>query len=352
VELEQFFLNNINKILEYLDQDILTIYIRRTVDALIAGYFLVDKFADTAQLRLADWPPESGICLGFRCNGLYIYENEIGIEGASMKLASPLPISYIIYRLAKSIVSLNKEDILELYLGIFSWLVDNCTVRCEDPADILGELEVRRGLSLPFPDRPLGEALSLSTLPLLPGVLGRGVKEDRPLRSLDQRRVLDILDEALGLVYEAGFYPAIADKGLRYVPAGMEPATRAVELEALLAGFTPDSQGVASYVDNLAKIIDDIIKSHRNNIININNVFYIYKLINYLPYFSRLRDVLVIRADVGRGFVASFIAPLKEGQRLKAVMEGLGDIQHVAYDSSVLAFVPRDRWPEVASKLR
>ncbi|AEA11865.1 hypothetical protein TUZN_0368 [Thermoproteus uzoniensis 768-20] len=352
MELEQFFLNNINKILEYLDQDILTIYIRKTVDALVAGYFLMNKFADTAQLRLADWPPESGICLGFRCGGFYMYENEVGVEGSSIKLPTPLPISYIIYKLARSIISLNKDDILELYLGIFSWLVDNCTLRCEDPVELVGELETRRGFSLPFPDKPLGEALSLLTLPLLPGVLGRGIDEDKPLRALDQRRMLDVLDEALGRVYEAGFYPAIADKGLRYIPTEIEPTGRIIELEALLAGFTPDSQGVISYVDNLTKILDEITKSYQNNIINISNTYYIYKLMNYLPYFSKLKDILILRADIGKGFVASLIAPLKESQRLRAIADRLNDIQYIAYDSSILVFVPRDRWPEVVELIK
>lgn len=352
MELEQFFLDNINKILEYFDQDILTIYTRRTVDAFIGSYFLVEKFADTAQVRFVDWPPEGGMCLGFKCDGFYINENEVGIGGSSIRLEAPLPISYIIYKLTKSITNISKEDILKLYIGAYSWFVDNCVYKCNEPTDFVNEIETKTSFSIPFPDKPLGEALSLTTLPLLPGVLGRGLKEDRPLRSIDPRRLLDILDEALGLVYEYGFYPALADKGIRRVPVDADIATRSVEIEALLAGYAPDTQGISLYVESLAKIIDDIIRNYNSNIININNVFYIYKLMNYLPYFSKLKDILILRADVGRGFVASFIAPLKETQKLKDVAERVKDMQTINYETSIIAFVPKDRWPEVITSAR
>ncbi|MEZ0248785.1 MAG: hypothetical protein ABWJ97_05880 [Thermoproteus sp.] len=352
MELDQFFLDSINKILEYLDQEILTIYIRRTVDAFIAGYFLLDKFADTAQLKIADWPPDAGICLGFRCDGFYVNENEVGIEGNVFKLKSPTPISYTIYKLTKLITTTNRDDLLKLYIGIYSWLVDNCTTRCNDPMDIITELGARQELSLPFPEAPLGRSLSLTTLPILPGVLGRGVKEDRPLGSLDPKRVVDILDEALGAVYEAGFYPALADKWLRYVPEGFDIATKAVELEALLAGFTPDANGVESYVELLSKTLENIL-NNRSNIININNIFFIYKLSNYLPYFIKIKGLVALRAETNRGFVTSLIAPFKEAQRLRGLAERLKELGHIIeFESSILIYVPRDKWPEASRLLQ
>ncbi|MEM0182649.1 MAG: hypothetical protein QXP98_06145 [Thermoproteus sp.] len=312
----------------------------------------MDKFADTAQLKLADWPPDAGICLGFKCDGFYINENEAGIEGNAFKFQSPTPISYAIYKLAKLILTTNRDDLLKLYIGIYSWLIDNCVVKCNDPMDIIAELGARQELLPPFPEAPLGRSLSLMTLPILPGVLGRGVKEDRPLRSLDPKRVVDVLDEALGAVYEAGFYPALADKWLRYVPEGFDIATKAVELEALLAGFTPDVNGVESYVELLSKSLENILNS-KSNIININNVFFIYKLSNYLPYFMRIKEFIALRAETSRGFVTSLIAPLKETQKLKGLAErlrGLGQV--IEFESSILIYVPRDKWPEISRLLQ
>ncbi len=351
MELEQFFLDNINKILELLDQDIISLYAKRTVDALVGGYFLIEKFADTAQLKLTDWPPEAGICLGFKCDGLYISENEIGIGGSLIRLETPMPISYVIYKLTKTITNMSKDDILKLYIGIYSWIVDNC-YKCNEPADILSEVETELGISLPFPDKPLGKALSLTTLPLLPGVLGRGLNEDKPLERVDAKRLLDVLDEALGMVYDYGFYPALVDKAIRRVPIGVDIATRIVQIEAMLAGYTPDATGVSLYVESLARTLDEITRNYNTHIININNVFYMYKIMNYLPFFMKLRDILILRADVGKGFVVSLVAPFKEGHRLKNVAQGIKGVQTVAYESSILALVPRDLWPEVEALAR
>lgn len=345
MELEKFILDNINKILEYFDQDIITIYVKRTVDAYVAGYYLAEKFGNTAQVKILDWPPESGICIGFKCNGLYLHENEVGIDDATLELPSPTPLSYLAFKLAKSISSIDKNEALKLYIGIYSWLVDNCDIRCEEPMDIISEIGAVRKFSLPFSNKPLGEALANSTLPILPGVIGRGIKESKTLEEVGER-ILDILDEVLGAVYDAGFMPAIADKAIRYVPPEVDIATRAQEIELIVANAIDD-------IKNHIKYIVELLEQQKNNIIQTNNVFYAIKLGGYLAYSTKIKGVVVLRADVGRGFAASVVFPYKERQKVQTLLEKAKSLgQTTAYSWGFLIYLPRDKWPDLLELIK
>ncbi|MFB6490024.1 MAG: hypothetical protein TU35_002050 [Thermoproteus sp. AZ2] len=343
--LEKFFLENIPKILEYLDQDVLVIYSKRTVDALVASYFLMEKFAGTAVVKVVDWPPESGICVGFVCDGLYLQENRVGVDDAKAELERPTSLSYLAYKLAKSVEALKREDVMKLYIGVYSWSVDNCDFKCEGLDDMLAEVGGRLSLAFPYPDQPLGKSLALSTLPMLPGVLGRGVNAEKPLRAMRLEEIVDALDEALGLVYDKGFSTQIADKGLRQIPDDFDVATAALELEAHLAGFV--GGGVANaekYVELLAEALEGALRAGE---VSLGNPFLAIKLGHYLPYYKGSRPI-VLRADAGSGFVVSVALPLRMRERLKALAERIAPLgQTTAYYTHVLAYIPRDRWPEL-----
>lgn len=347
MELDRFFFENIAKILEFLDQDIITIYIKRTVDSLAAGYYLAEKFASTAQLKIADWPPDSGICLGFTCDGFYLHENKVGVGDAALELERPMPVSYLVYKLAKSMAALERGDLLKLYIGVYSWLVDNCEYKCEGFDDMLNEVGGRLSLAFPYPDAPFGKSLALTTLPVLPGVTSRGLKVEKPLKLMKPAEILDALDEALGIVYEGGFDTAVGDKGLRIIPGDLDVATKALELEAHLAGFVGGGlENSERYVEFLSKSLEDAARASPAAVLP--NPYFVIKLGHYLPYYNKFKGPLVLRADVGRGFVASVVLHRKAQDRLGRMARraaGLGQITQ--YPTHVLVYATRDKWPEL-----
>ena len=97
---KNFIIDHIDRVLEYLKQNPLTIFVRRSVDAYMAAYALAAALGETTHVAVADWPPQRGVCVGFRCDGFYIAEGEAGVDDAKLAV-EPTSLSHMAVRKAR-----------------------------------------------------------------------------------------------------------------------------------------------------------------------------------------------------------------------------------------------------------
>ncbi|MFN3804027.1 MAG: hypothetical protein ACK4SY_03125 [Pyrobaculum sp.] len=328
---KNFVINYVDRILEYLKQNPLVIYARRSVDAYMSAYALAVVFGETTQVSVVDWPPPGGVCIGFKCGGFYITEREVGVEG-ERHVVDFTSLSHLTALVIQTLAPL-EEVRKALYIGHYAWSVDHCDYRCLFPKELMRGDE---RLAVVFPHLyrlPIRRAMSLSTLPIIPGVTGR-------LSELKQEDALSALDWALGVVATEGFHTAVLDKAIRPLPPDFNPADYAQRVEADLAGFL--NKDVEQYVSNLAETFYAVLKKER--IATIQNPSYIYKLPPYLAHYLKL-PWLVLKYESARGVSAAVIPPLERRGRLKALREAFEEVgQVLEYPTHLLVFMEPGRF--------
>ncbi|AAL64951.1 hypothetical protein PAE3484 [Pyrobaculum aerophilum str. IM2] len=337
MDIKNFIIDNIDRILEYLKQNPLYIYARRSVDAYLAAYSLAASLGETAQVAVVDWPPQVGICIGFKCEGLYITERGIGLDD-KVYTSDFTSMSHIVAHIITSLSPLEEDVYKALFIGHYSWSVDYCEYKCPPPR------ELNRGdekLAIVFPfvgELPANKALPLSTLPIIPGVTGRefdSVPEDE----------IRLLDWALGAVASEGFHTAILDKAVRYYSPEIKAADVAERLEADLANFI--DKGVEVYVSNLAENFYMILKKVKEDVIPVQNPFYIYKIPPYLSYYMKLANYVALKYDAPRGYVIALIPPFGEKAQLKTVASALAELgQVLEFPTHIVAYIESNKYTD------
>ncbi|ABP51520.1 MULTISPECIES: hypothetical protein [Pyrobaculum] len=339
MDVRNFIIENIVRLLEYLKQNPLYVYTRRSVDAYLAAYALVASMGETAQVAVADWPPRAGICIGFKCDGFYITERGVGIDD-KFHASGFTSISSLVASIITSISPLDEGVHKALYIGHYSWSVDYCDYKCPLPP------ELARGdeqFAVVFPlveEYPLGKALSLSTLPLIPGVTGR----EFDLASLPAD-FLAVLDWALGVVASEGFHTAILDKAIRHHSPAIRAATLAEKLEADLAGFV--NRELETYVASLAESFYNVVKRVKDGVVPLPNPFYVYKLPPYLSYYLKLSNWVALRYETTRGYIAALVPPHGQNARLRKIAEELSEIgQVLEFPTHVIVYIEVGRYAD------
>ncbi len=324
---KNFVADRVERVLEYLKQNPLVIYVRRSVDAYMAAYALTVVFGETTHVSLVDWPPASGVCVGFKCDGFYLTESEVGIDGERYNV-SYASLSHLAAVIIKTLSSL--EDVRNaLYVGHHSWSVDYCEYKCPLPEE-LSTGDEKLAVVLPNIDKSIKKALASSTLPIIPGVTGRQheVELDNPITWLDW---------ALGVTAVEGFHTSILDKAIRPHPQGFNPADYAQRIEADLAGFT----NVEDYVSNISEVFYTVLKVGDTQVYN---SFYVYKLPPYLSY-AKTNKWITLRYEAGRGYVVAVVPPLSRRSGLKAAAGVFQDVGHVlTFSTNLVVFVESGRY--------
>jgi hypothetical protein len=337
VSIKNFIIDHVDKFLEYLKQNPLRIYSRRTVDAYLAAYALARALGETVHVDVVDWPPREGVCIGFKCQGMFITEWEIGIDDEIYKTEFS-SISHLATHIITSLLPLEDDVYKALFIGHYAWSVDYCDYKCQLPR------ELSRGgerLSIVFPfmeELPIERALPLSTLPIIPGVTGRVFK------SLPGDAV-EILDWMLGIVASEGFHTAVLDKAIRYYSPDIKAPDIAERLEADLANFI--GKEIDEYVSNLAETFYTIIKRIKDGVVAVQNPFYIYKLPPYISHYMRLVNWVALRYDASGGHLIALIPPHTQRAQLKstaAIFAELGQV--LEYPTHLLIYVEAGKYTD------
>lgn len=340
MDFKNFVINHVDRILEYLQQTPLVVHARRSVDAYLAAYAVISTFGETAHVSLVDWPPQSGVCIGFKCDGLYVTEREVGVDGEVYKTEFT-SLSHLTYVLLRTLSPVGEGVKKALHIGHYSWSVDHCEYRCQFPQELLIGDEK---LSVAFPytgRRPPRDALVNSTLPIVPGVFGREVHPP-------SGDYVNLLDWALGVVVSEGFHTAVLDKAIRPYSPSVAPADAAVEFESVLAGFP---YNVDVYIANLADSFYTSLKKTKDGDVTVHNPFYVYKLPPYLSYYLKLPKPFVLKFETSRGYVAAVTAP--RGETLKKAAAVAGEFGQVLELSTYLVvYVEKSRYGEFFEKIR
>ncbi|MEM1787762.1 MAG: hypothetical protein QW085_04120 [Pyrobaculum sp.] len=337
MDFRNFIINHVDRVLEYLEQSPLVVYTRRTVDAYLAAYAIISTFGETAHVSIVDWPPESGFCMGFKCNGLYITEWEVGVDDSVYKTEFT-SLSYLTYVLLSTLSPVDDKVKKALYIGHYSWGVDLCEYKCPIPSELLiGDERLR--VVFPFIDqRPPLHAIVNSTLPIVPGAFGRATTP--PLEDS-----IAVLDWALGTAAAEGFHTSVVDKAVRLYSPTVKPAEAAVGFEAILAGFIND---IDKYIVNLMDNFYTVLKNIKDRDVAISNPFYIFKIAPYISYYLKLSKPAVLRFDTPRGRVAAIVAP--RGVKLKkAELEDFGYV--LEFPTFLVIYVERARYAELLERV-
>jgi hypothetical protein len=337
VDIRNFVIDHVDRFLEYLKQNPLRIYSRRTVDAYLAAYALAYALGETVDVDVADWPPREGVCVGFKCQGMYITEWEIGVDDKIYRTEFS-SISQLAAHIITSLLPLEEEIYRALFVGHYAWSVDYCEYKCQLPR------ELSRGgerLSIVFPfmeELPIERALTLSTLPIIPGVTGR-VFDSLP------GDAVRILDWVLGVVASEGFHTAVLDKAIRYYSPDIKAPDIAERLEADLANFI--GKEIDVYVSNLAETFYTVIKRARDGVVAVQNPFYIHKLPPYISHYMKLVNWVALRYDASGGHLIALIPPPGQRAQLKsaaAVFAELGQV--LEYPTHLLVYVEAGKYAE------
>lgn len=344
MDFKNFVIDHIDRVLEYLKQNPLIIYTRRSVDAYLATYALIEAFGETAQLSVVDWPPKSGICIGFKCEGMYITEREVGIDNDRYNVEFT-SISHLVAIIIQSLSPLEEHIHRALYAGHYSWSVDYCEYKCPIPKELLKGDE-KLAIVFPFLDTlPVEKALSLSTLPILPGITGRGAENSKSIASMSSEEAVSLLDRALGVVYNEGFHTAVFDKAIKPYSFTYKPADIAIRIEADLAGFI--NRDISVYVSNLAETFYLLLKKIKDSVITIQNPFYIYKIPPYLSYYMKLTEWIILKYETTRGFILAVIPPMNKRDMLKNFANVLSEIgQTLVFPTHFIAYIESDKYAD------
>lgn len=344
MEFRNFVIDHIDRVLEYLKQNPLVIYVRRSVDAYLAAYALAAALGETVHVCVADWPPQRGVCVGFRCDGMYITEGEVGIDD-SRYTSDFTSLSYYAAVIIQTLSPLEEHIHKALYVGHYAWSVDYCEYKCPVPKEI-SKGDERLAVVFPFLDTmPARRALSLSTLPVVPGVTGRQVEDGKLLASMTPEEVVSLLDWALGAVANEGFHTAILDKAIRPYSPAFKPVDVAVRLEADVAGFI--DKEVDIYVSNFAESFYMVVKRVKENIVTLQNPFYVYKIPPYLSYYLKLNDWVALRHETSRGSLIAVVPPLSQRTRLKKVAEDFSTVgQTLIFPTHVVVYVESGKYAD------
>jgi hypothetical protein len=344
VEFRNFVIDHIDRVLEYLKQNPLTIYARRSVDAYMAAYALAAALGETVHVAVVDWPPQGGVCVGFRCDGMYITESEVGIDESKYS-GEFNSLSYYAAVIIQTLSPLEEYIHKALYVGHYAWSVDYCEYKCQFPREIL-KWDERLSVVFPFLDSlPARKALSLSTLPVVPGVTGRQVEDGKLIGSMTQEEVLSLLDWALGAVFNEGFNTAILDKAVRPYSPAFRPADLAARLEADVAGFVDKEIDV--YVFNFAETFYTVLKRVKEGVVSVSNSFYVYKIPPYLSYYLKLSDWVALRHETPRGSVIAVIPPPGQRTGLKKMTEALAEVgQTLQFPTHLVTYVESGKYAD------
>jgi hypothetical protein len=344
VSLKSFVINHVDRVLEYLKQNPLVIYARRTVDAYLAAYALLSALGETAQVAVVDWPPEGGVCVGFKCEGMYITEREVGIDGDA-HASEPTSLSHHAASVIHTLVPVDEEVRRALYVGHYAWSVDYCEYGCALPRE-LARGDERLSVVFPFMDRlPARKALSLSTLPVLPGITGREAEDSKPAAEMTREEAIDLLDWALGVVASEGFHTAILDKAVRPYSPAYRPADVAVRVEADLAGFV--DRDVDVYVSGLAEALYSTLRRLRDGVITVQNPFYLHKIPPYLSYCLRLVDWVAVKYETARGFAIALVPPPGRRGSAGAAARALAELgQVLELPTHLVVYVPTNKYTD------
>jgi hypothetical protein len=344
VEFRNFVIDHVDRVLEYLKQNPLTIYTRRSVDAYLAGYALAAALGETVHVALVDWPPRDGVCVGFRCNGMYITEGEVGVDDSRYS-GEFNSLSYYAAVIIQTLSPLEEHIHKALYVGLYAWSVDYCEYKCQFPKE-MSRWDERLSVVFPFLDSlPARKALSLSTLPVVPGVTGRQVEDAKLIDSMTREEVLSLLDWALGAVFNEGFHTAILDKAVRPYSPVVKPADIAARVEADVAGFV--DKEIEVYVSNFAETFYTVLKRVKEGIVPVPNSFYVYKIPPYLSYYLKLSDWVALRHETPRGSVIAVVPPLGKRAGLKKMAEALAEVgQTLQFPTHLVAYVESGKYAD------
>jgi hypothetical protein len=344
VEFRNFVIDHVDRVLEYLKQNPLTIYTRRSVDAYLAAYALAAALGETVHVALVDWPPRDGVCVGFRCNGMYITESEVGVDDSKYS-GEFNSLSYYAAVIIQTLSPLEEHVHKALYVGHYAWSVDYCEYKCQFPKEIL-RWDERLSVVFPFLDSlPAKKALSLSTLPVVPGVTGRQVEDAKPISSMTREEILSLLDWALGAVFNEGFHTAILDKAVRPYSPVVKPADVAARVEADVAGFV--DKEIEVYVSNFAETFYTVLKRAKEGIVPVPNSFYVYKIPPYLSYYLKLSDWVALRHETPRGSVIAVVPPPGKRASLKKMAEALAEVgQTLQFPTHLVAYVEGGKYAD------
>ncbi|MEZ0319577.1 MAG: hypothetical protein ABWK05_06270 [Pyrobaculum sp.] len=338
-----FIIDHVDRVLEYLKQNPLLIYARRSVDAYAASYALAQSFGETTHVAVVDWPPQRGVCVGFKCDGFYITEWEVGIDDKTYKTEFT-SISHLTAVLIQALAPLEEDVHKVLYVGHYAWSVDYCEFKCPLPPELAKGDEVLRIVSPHLDDLPFKKALSLSTLPIVPGVTGKMIEDGKPASELTKDDAVALLDWALGVAAAEGFHTAVLDKAVRPYSKEFKPAEKAQRVEADLAGFL--GRDLWEYVSNIAEAFYQLLKK-KEEVIALSNPFYVYKLPPYLAYYIKNTQWYALRYDSPRGHLVAVVPPPGAKDRLKTVEERLAEVGPVLkFPTHVVVFVESDKWHE------
>ncbi|ABO08599.1 hypothetical protein [Pyrobaculum calidifontis] len=338
---KNFIIDHIDRVLEYLKQNPLTIFVRRSVDAYMAAYALAAALGETTHVAVADWPPQRGVCVGFRCDGFYIAEGEAGVDDAKLAV-EPTSLSHMVSLIILSLSPLERHVHKALYVGHYSWSVDVCERNCQVPKE-LAVGDERLAVVFPGLKRGVKRALSLSTLPIVPGVFGKAVEEDKRLEVMTRDEAISLLDWALGAVAAEGFHTAVLDKAVRPYSPTLNPADVAQRIEADLAGFV--DKDVEDYALNLAEAFYNVVKRAREGVVTLRNPFYLHKIAPYLSYFAKSSQWAALRYETPSGSVVAVVPPHGLKGRLKAVAPLFAEVGQVfEFPTHLLLYVEAGRW--------
>jgi hypothetical protein len=342
VEFRNFVIDHIDRVLEYLKQNPLTIYVRRSVDAYLAAYALAAALGETVHVSVVDWPPQRGVCVGFRCDGMYITEGEVGVDDSRYS-SDFTSLSYYAAVIIQTLSPLEEHIHKALYVGHYAWSVDYCEYRCQFPREILKGDE-RLAVVFPFLESlPARKALSLSTLPVVPGVTGRQVEGGGFIASMTQEEVVSLLDWALGAVFNEGFHTAVLDKAVRPYSPTFKPADVAARLEADVAGFV--DKDVETYVSNFAEVFYMVVKRVKEGVVPVQNPFYVYKIPPYLSHYLKLSDWVALRHETSRGSLVAVVAPPAQRAGLKKMAEALAEVgQTLLFPTHLVTYVESGKY--------
>lgn len=337
MDIRNFVIDHVDRFLEHLKQSSLRVYTRRTVDAYLAAYALAHALGETVHVDVVDWPPREGVCVGFKCQGMYITEWEIGVDDKVYKTGFS-SISQLAAHIIMSLLPLEEEVYKALFVGHYAWSVDHCDYKCQLPR------ELARGdekLSIVFPfmeELPMDKALPLSTLPIIPGVTGR-VFEFAP------GDTVTILDWLLGVIASEGFHTAVLDKAIRQCSPDIKAPDIAERLEADLANFI--GKEIDTYVSNLAETFYTVVRRARDGVVTIQNPFYVHKIPPYLSHYMKLVNWVALRYDASKGHVIALIPPLTQRGQLRSAVPVFAELgQLLEYPTHLLIYIEAGKYAE------
>jgi len=298
IQIREAIISILDNVLQYLSSERFKVLIRRDVDSLVAAIKLVEKLGKNVHIRIIDdtldWANEDDvICIGFKCGVVSFDWDEIRVGSRIIKVVQS-SISFKIYELLKLLNRLNNDDLIDLSIGVAWWETQFCEYLCDIHHQFHVDAGSRPIIALPFMDKGLGYALSRSTLPLLPGVVGVAMDHD------DTNDFWDLVLRVASSVYSMGFYPVLVDKLIKYLPSAAV-ITSAELWEATLSGFNvvKDRDAVEKYVTWIFDAFNSSIKmieslGGRVAIIRVPKPYLVFKLGPYMMYYRGFNRIVVL----------------------------------------------------------